>query len=175
MIVWSLIIVGCLFLDQLTKWLVVNCLNLQKPFVIWEGVLRFSYVENTGAAFGSFSEQRWVFMVISTVAIAGLLIYLWRWPPDSKLACVAISMIAGGGLGNMVDRIFLGYVVDFIDFCLFPEIWPWVFNVADAFVCVGGAILFVWCIVSMVAEAKAKKQPSKAETAVEKAEQDGKE
>ena len=101
-------------------------------------------------------------MVLSVVAIAALLIYLWKWPPDSKWACVAISMIAGGGVGNMMDRVRLGYVIDFLDFYLFPEIWPWVFNVADACVCVGGAILFVWCIVELIAEVGQKKA---AETA----------
>lgn len=171
MIVWSLIIVGCVVLDQLTKWLIVAFLNPQKPFVIWEGVFRFSYVENTGAAFGSFSDHRWVFMIISTVAIVGLLVYLWRFTPDSKLACTAIAMIAGGGIGNMIDRVFHGYVIDFIDFYLFPEIWPWVFNVADSFVCVGGALLFLWCVLSIIDESKAKKQAAGTETTATKGEE----
>ena len=158
MLIWILIMLASVLVDQLSKWLIVRYLNPAEPFVIWDGVFRFSYVENEGAAFGMLSEHRWIFMVLSTVAIVCLLLYLWKWPPDSKWACVAIAMIAGGGVGNMIDRVRLGYVIDFLDFYLFPEIWPWVFNVADAFVCVGGGILFVWCVVSLIAEARQKKQ-----------------
>ena len=57
----------------------------------------------------------------------------------------------------MIDRVYLGYVVDFLDFCAFPEIWTWVFNVADAFVCIGAGMLILWCILSMIEEKKAEK------------------
>ncbi len=169
MLIWILIMLGSVFVDQVSKWLIVRYLDPAEPFVIWEGVFRFSYVENEGAAFGIFSDQRWVFMVLSTVAIVALLLYLWKWPPDSKWACAAIALIAGGGIGNMIDRVRLGYVVDFLDFYLVPEIWPWVFNVADACVCVGGAILLTWCVISLIAEARAKNQtvPSETDTPME--------
>ena len=58
----------------------------------------------------------------------------------------------------MIDRVYLTYVIDFLDFCAFPELWAWVFNVADACVCVGAGILFVWCVVSMIEEIKAEKK-----------------
>ena len=157
MLIWILILLGSVAVDQLSKWLIVRYLDPTEPFVIWEGVFRFSYVENEGAAFGMLADQRWIFMVLSVVAIVALLLYLWKWPPESKWACVAIAIIAGGGVGNMIDRVRLGYVIDFIDFYPIPEIWPWVFNVADACVCVGGAILFVWCVISLIAEARQKK------------------
>ena len=162
MIIWCLIIVGAVLLDQISKLLVVRFLDPEAPFVIWEGVFRFSYVENEGAAFGMFSDQRWIFMVISTLAILGMLFYLWRYPPDSRFACVALSMIIGGGIGNMIDRVRLEYVIDFIDFYLFPEIWPWVFNVADSFVCVGGGMLFLWCVISLIQDARKKPIPTEA-------------
>lgn len=170
MIVWIAIMLGSVLLDQGSKWLVVTFLDRNEPFVLWEGVFRFTYVENTGAAFGMLSDHRWVFLILSTVAIVALLVYLWKWPPESKWACAAIAMIAGGGLGNMIDRIFrvrpdgTGYVVDFLDFYLLPDLWQWVFNVADCFVCVGAAILFVWCIVSLIAECKQKKPTATEET-----------
>ena len=167
MIAWILIIIGVVALDQATKHLVMNFLDRDDPFVLIEGVFRFTYVENTGAAFGSFDDQRWVFMVISTVGIIAMFIYLWKFRPDSKLACTALSMIIGGGIGNMIDRIFYkgtlpltegkNVVIDFLDFCAFPEIWPWVFNVADSFVCVGAALLLVWCVASLIKEAKEEK------------------
>ena len=157
MLIWILIMLGSVIVDQISKWLIVRYLDPTEPFVIWNGVLRFSYVENEGAAFGMLSEHRWIFMVLSIGAIVVLLLYLWKWPPESKWACVAIALIAGGGVGNMIDRVFLGYVVDFIDFYLFPNVWVWVFNIADSCVCVGGGILFVWCVVEMIREARRAK------------------
>ena len=165
MIVWILIIAGVVLLDQLSKWLVVEFLSRETPFVIIEGILRFKYSENRGAAFGSFDEQRWVFMIASIVGIIGMSIYLFKFSPKSKLACTALSMIVGGGIGNMIDRTFRTgeiyegekVVVDFIDFYPFPDLWNAIFNVADSFVCVGAALLILWCIISTVQEAKAEK------------------
>ncbi len=157
MAIWLAIVVGVVALDQLTKILVINFLDRGNPLVIIEGVFRFSYVENRGAAFGMLADNRWVFMIISTVGILALLVYLWKFSPESKIACTALSMIIGGGIGNMIDRICYSYVIDFLDFCAFPEIWPWVFNVADSFVCIGAAILIIWCIFSIFDEAKKEK------------------
>jgi signal peptidase II len=182
-IVWILIIAGVVLLDQLSKWLVVEFLSRETPFVIIEGILRFKYSENRGAAFGSFDEQRWVFMIASIVGIIGMSIYLFKFSPKSKLACTALSMIVGGGIGNMIDRTFRTgeiyegekVVVDFIDFYPFPDLWNAIFNVADSFVCVGAALLILWCIISTVQEtkaeklAKAQKLAEAAEPAAEKA------
>lgn len=183
MIVWILIIAGVVLLDQLSKWLVVEFLSRETPFVIIEGILRFKYSENRGAAFGSFDEQRWVFMIASIVGIIGMSIYLFKFSPKSKLACSALSMIVGGGIGNMIDRTFRTgeiyegekVVVDFIDFYPFPDLWNAIFNVADSFVCVGAALLILWCIISTVQEtkagklAKAQKTSESAEPAAENA------
>ena len=177
MIVWILIIAGVVLLDQLSKWLVVEFLSRETPFVIIEGILRFKYSENRGAAFGSFDEQRWVFMVASIVGIIGMSIYLFKFSPKSKLACSALSMIIGGGIGNMIDRtlrtgeIFEGenVVVDFIDFYAFPDLWNAIFNVADSFVCVGAGLLILWCIIATVQESKAEKL-AKAQKLAEAAE-----
>lgn len=163
MIAWIIIIVALVVVDQVTKLMAVHLLTAGQSVDVIPGIFRFTYVENRGAAFGMFSEHRWIFMVVSTVAILALMFYLWKFRPDSRFACMAISLIIAGGIGNMIDRIFLGYVVDFLDFCAFPEIWPWVFNFADACVCVGGGILVVWLIVSIVKEAKAEKQNKEKE------------
>ena len=173
MIVWILIIIGAVILDQGTKILVMNFLDRSEPFELIPGVFRFTYVENTGAAFGSFSDNRWVFMIISVLGIIAMIVYLWKFRPESKLACTALSMIIGGGIGNMIDRLFYkgslpdtigeNVVIDFLDFCAFPEIWPWVFNVADSFVCVGAGILMTWCVVSIIKEVKLEKKKKLAE------------
>lgn len=168
MLVWILVIIGVVILDQGSKILVMNFLDRGEPLEIIKGVFRFTYVENTGAAMGMFSDHRWVFMIISVLGIIAMIVYLWKFRPESKLACTALAMIIGGGIGNMIDRTFYkgtlpdtvgeNVVIDFIDFCAFPEIWPWVFNVADSFVCVGAGILMVWCVVSIIKEAKLEKQ-----------------
>ncbi len=157
MITWIVIMVALVVIDQVTKLMALRLLEPVGSVNVIEGVFRFTYVENRGAAFGMFSEHRWVFMVISTVAIVALIIYLWKFRPDSRFACMAISMIAAGGIGNMIDRVYLGFVVDFLDFCAFPELWAWVFNVADACVCVGGGMLVLWLILSIIQEYKQEK------------------
>ena len=170
LIIWILIIIAAVLLDQISKLLVVNFLDREEPFVIIKNIFQFTYVENDGAAFGSFDEKPWVFMIASTVLIVGLFIYLIKFRPESKLACVSIAMIIGGGIGNMIDRIRLGYVIDFLDFCAFGKYWVWVFNIADAFVCVGCGLMLLWCIISMIQDyktEKAKKNASKEEADIE--------
>lgn len=164
-VVWILIILGVVALDQVSKILVVEFLDRDNPFVIIEGVFRLKYSENRGAAFGSFDESRWVFMIASVIGIVALSVYLFKFRPKSKFACTALSMIIGGGIGNMIDRcfrtgeIYAGekIVVDFFDFYAFPDIWNAIFNVADSFVCIGAGMLILWCIVSMVQEIKAER------------------
>lgn len=145
------IMLGVICFDQLTKWLAVTLLKGNASFPIWQDVLHFTYVENRGMAFGMLKDHRWVFMLFSTVAIVALLIYLNRYRPKNMWAQVSLSMIVGGGIGNMIDRIFLGYVIDFIDFTLIDFA---VFNVADSFVCVGAGILIAYLVWDMINEVK---------------------
>ena len=179
MLVWILIIAGVILLDQVSKILVVQFLDRDTPFVIIEGIFRFKYSENRGAAFGSFVDNRWVFMIASVIGIVGLCVYLFAFRPKSKLACTALSMVIGGGIGNMIDRCFRTgeiykgekVVVDFLDFYAFPDLWNAIFNVADSFVCIGSGLLILWCIISMVEETKAEKLAKLS--AQEPAESDG--
>ena len=161
--IWLCIVAASVLVDQLTKLWTVAALGVGESVEFLPGVLRFTYIQNKGAAFGMLSDNRWVFMIVSSVAIIALLAYLWKFRPDSVWACTAISLIIGGGIGNMIDRVRLSYVVDMIDFCAFPKLWMWVFNVADACVCVGAGILFVWLIASMIAEAKQEKAKKEEE------------
>lgn len=158
MLVCVLIAIGVVIFDQVSKVLVVKFLDPAEPFVLIKNIFRFSYVENDGAAFGMLDDHRWVFMVLSIVGIAALCVYLWKFTPKSRLANVAISFIIGGGIGNMIDRVRLGYVIDFIDFYAFPTLWRWVFNVADAFVCIGAGLLILYLVLDMIKEGKEKKQ-----------------
>ncbi|MBE6597660.1 MAG: signal peptidase II [Ruminococcaceae bacterium] len=156
-LIWCFVILACVIIDQLTKWAAVAFLDGEEPFSLIDGVFRFTYVENDGAAFGMLDDHRWVFMVLSCVGIGALCVYLWKVAKDKRLEGIAVSMIIGGGIGNMIDRVRLGYVVDFLDFCAFPKIWPWVFNMADAFVCVGGGLLILSLTLEIIAESKAKR------------------
>ncbi len=150
------IIVGVVGLDQLTKWLAVIYLKGEASFPLWEEVLHFTYAENTGMAFSLFSgeNERWVFMLFSTIAIVGILVYLIFWRPESKWMQVSLAMIVGGGIGNMIDRVLLGYVVDFIDFTLIDFA---IFNVADSFVCVGAGILILCLLLDIKNEIRAER------------------
>ena len=156
MILIFAIIIGAVALDQLTKWLTVIYLDYRESFPLWKDVLHFTHERNEGAAFSMLSDQRWVFMVFSTVAIIGLLIYLIFFRPKSKFVQVTLAMIVGGGIGNMIDRIWLGYVIDFIDFTLINFA---VFNIADCFITVGAFALMGYLLLDMMREMK---QPKKA-------------
>ena len=143
-------------LDQLTKWLVVQNMELKESIPLWEGVFHFTYVTNTGAAFSMLNEpnQRWIFILISSVAIVALLFYLWADKTLPRLGGVSLAMILGGGIGNMIDRLALGYVVDFFEFRLINFA---VFNVADSFVCIGAGMMILTLILTWVEEFKKKK------------------
>lgn len=160
MFVWAMIIVGVIFLDQITKWLTVINLDLGESFPLIENVFHFTYVQNRGAAFGILKDQRWVFLIISTVAIVAMFIMLWKSRKDSKLLCIAISMIIGGGIGNMIDRCLLGYVIDFLDFTLINFA---VFNVADSFVCIGVGLFILELIFEMKKEIQNGKNKADAD------------
>ena len=147
---------GAVLLDQVSKILVLN-LMYQGQVVLIPNILNFTYVENRGMAFGWLSDHRWVFLLFSVLGIAALCVYLWKFTPPSKLAITAIAFIIGGGIGNMIDRIRLGFVIDFIDFYAVPNLWKWVFNVADAFVCIGAGMLILYLLLDIIKDTKAKK------------------
>ncbi|MBO7292932.1 MAG: signal peptidase II [Clostridia bacterium] len=142
-----------ILLDQLTKLLVSGGMALGDTIPIIKDVLHITYVRNTGAAFGMLADHRWVFLVISTVTILALAVFLLRTTSRDPLLIVSVSMVLSGGIGNMIDRVALGYVVDFIDFRLINFA---VFNGADSFVCVGAALLFL----AVLLEPKKKEEPA---------------
>ena len=122
-------------LDQFTKYLTVANIALYADIPFLPGIVQLTYVRNTGAAFSSFEGQQWLFALVFAV-FTGLLLweYFKKPMPFSKFERLCIFAIYGGGLGNMIDRLRLGYVVDMIEttFMEFP-----VFNVADCFITCG--------------------------------------
>ena len=147
-------IVGGIALDQLTKALAVGYLKPLGSVPLINGVLHLTYVENTGAAFGMLKDAPWVFNTFSIIAITALSLYLFLGHATGKLYEISIAMIISGGIGNMIDRIALRYVVDFIDFRLINFA---VFNGADSFVCVGAGLMVLALIREIIAESRAEK------------------
>ena len=125
--------------DQLTKWLVTANLELGASFYPIPALSRFfsiTYVTNTGAAFGLLREAGMLFAFVAVVVIAIIVLYVRKVPADQRLVRVALGLQLAGALGNLVDRLRLGYVVDFIDL----KFWP-IFNVADSAIVVGVILL----------------------------------
>ena len=149
------ITLGVITLDQVSKLLILRFLYEDK-IVLIKGVLNFTYVENRGMAFGLLSDHRWVFMLFSTLGIALVGVYLWFYV-KGKLGRTALALVIGGGIGNMIDRVAYGFVVDFIDFCAF-DFWKWVFNIADSAVCVGAGMFILYLILDTVKEFKKQKE-----------------
>ena len=156
-------IVVLVSVDQLTKWLAVVHLSESADKVFSPGVVGFTYHENPGAAWGMLQDHRWVFMVTSTVAIVAIMIYLAKNRKSlHPISVIAFTLIVAGGVGNMIDRVLIGYVVDFINF-LFID-FP-VFNFADMCVTVGAVLMIVWLLfVDLPAAAREEKaKKAKAE------------
>lgn len=143
--------------DFFSKLAVMKNMALGQSIPVINDVLHITFIINEGAAFGSLSEKRWVFMVLSSLLIVGLTVLILFWDKPSALFYVATSLVLTGGVGNMTDRIAYGYVVDFIDFCAFPNLWKWIFNLADSFVCVGAGLLIVWYIYEEIKHYRASK------------------
>ncbi len=140
---YTAIIAAVIVLDQITKSAAVRYLKPIPTKPLIEDVLHLTYVTNYGAAFGMLANHRWIFLAISTVSIVLMIAYLFSKQVTHPLLGVALSCVIGGGIGNMIDRTIMGYVVDFVDFRLINFA---VFNVADIFVCVGCALLFLWLL-----------------------------
>ncbi|HET7088313.1 MAG TPA: signal peptidase II [Anaerolineae bacterium] len=136
-----LVALATLALDQFTKWLVVTSLALGEsiyPLPALSRLFSLTYVTNTGAAFGLLKEAGMVFVFVAIVVITIIVLYMRRVPADQQLVRVALGLQLGGALGNLIDRLRLGHVVDFIDL----KFWP-VFNVADSAIVIGVALLAI--------------------------------
>ena len=129
-------------LDQWTKGLAVKHLMNQPPFVIWDGVFELLYSENRGAAFGMMQGKQFFFFLIALVVLAAVIYLLWKMPVTERYMpmAVCLMMVSAGAVGNMIDRIGQGYVVDFLYFKLinFP-----IFNVADCYVTISAFLLIL--------------------------------
>ncbi|MDD6308659.1 MAG: signal peptidase II [Clostridia bacterium] len=133
--------VGTLALDRLTKLIVHKEMRLGQSIPIIKNIFHITFQTNDGAAF-SLLSGRILFLIVATLLIiAALVAYIIVKKPKSKIFGIAVSLMISGAVGNLLDRLFLGYVVDFLDMCIinFP-----VFNVADMCVVIGAALFCIY-------------------------------
>lgn len=154
------IVAALVGLDQLTKWLTVVNLKGGEPFVLIDGVFEFTYLENRGAAFGMMQGGRWLFVAVTAVVMLALLaVLLFSNYRRYRFLDVGLVLIAAGGIGNLIDRIANGFVVDMLHFHIkaigfdFP-----VFNVADCYVVVGALLVLFFFF--FLYDEKADKKPA---------------
>lgn len=140
--IYFVIVAGIILLDQIVKKIVVSNMYLGESIPLLEDFFHITYIHNEGAAF-SLWEQQWVLLIAfpAIVMIVGLVCLFIKRKTWDKLYLLSIAMICGGGLGNLIDRITHGYVVDMFDFRVFP-----VFNIADIFICVGCGLMLIYVI-----------------------------
>ncbi len=161
MILVSLLLVG---IDQLTKWLAVTFVKPEGSIPVlkfgdteW---INFTYCENTGMSFSLLEGQRFILIAVPIILIALVEWYIFSGRAKDKKMIFALACLAGGGLGNLIDRVFLGYVVDFIDFRIINFA---IFNFADICAVLGGIAFAIMIILEENKEEKLKKAETEDE------------
>ena len=136
------VVLIALLIDIFTKLAAVKILMPINSVEIIKNILNFTYVENKGIAFGMFAGRRFLFIIMSLVILVMVLLVIFKTPKEARSIFLKVggALVVSGAVGNLIDRVFKGYVVDFIElrFIDFP-----VFNVADIAVCIGAAMLII--------------------------------
>ena len=128
--------------DQLIKFFVLNELKPIGTVKVIDGVFNLTYVENRGVAFGIFQDMRWVFVAVTCILLFLIIFYMFKKRPKGKLFYICAGMIIGGGVGNLIDRLVHGYVVDYLAVSFFPPVC----NFADYCITIGVFILVIYVI-----------------------------
>lgn len=135
----TIIAVIIVALDQIVKnWAAETLVN--GDIAIIKNVLYLKYAENTGVAFSMFSDNRWILVGVTSIMLAVVLAFFLSGKADGKLELFSLSLLLAGGVGNLIDRISLGYVIDYIDVRIINFA---IFNIADICICVGAFLLCV--------------------------------
>jgi len=139
---YFILIIAAVAVDQLIKKLVVDTMALYETIPVLQDIFHITYIRNTGAAFSIMEGQLSFLILMPVVMIAAAVVFMIiKRKTAHPLLMTSLAMIAGGGIGNLIDRVALGYVVDYLDFRVFP-----IFNAADIFVCVGCGLLILYVI-----------------------------
>jgi signal peptidase II len=136
------VVVSTLLFDQITKWLAVRYLVYRVPVPIIPNYLSLTFVKNEGAAFGLFQGKLFIFLAAAIIAVFTILRILRKVPKSELWLRIGLALLLSGALGNFIDRIYHGFVVDFIDLHWYQYHWP-VFNVADLIIDVG-VVIILW-------------------------------
>ncbi|MCX7919867.1 MAG: signal peptidase II [bacterium] len=154
--------------DQITKLAIITYAQSQeglgsRMLSSWFGFIDIVYTTNPGAAFGIFPDQRILFIIISVIAIAGILFYTIKYQSQiSQWSKIGLAFILGGAVGNLIDRIFRIEVVDFIDVHFRNYHWP-AFNLADTAICVGVGII----IIELMTKTRSQKTGARSQNSAE--------
>jgi len=144
-----------LIIDQITKYIVISNMQLYDTIPFINGIMDFTYIHNTGGAWGILNKHTWILVVFTLLAMAICVFVLIKYARANKILFFALCLIISGGTGNMIDRIFRGgKVIDFLEvtFIDFP-----IFNIADCAVCIGAGLLLLYFIVDLIKERKEKR------------------
>lgn len=126
------------FIDQLVKHFVLISMYFGESIPVIPGVFHITFVLNPGAAFGMLEHQRWIFVAVAILVVTLVLLFYRKLQQESLITRMGAGLLLGGAIGNLVDRIQSGLVVDFLDF----RVWP-VFNIADIAICGGAAMIIL--------------------------------
>ncbi len=158
---WLWITLLFLVIDQVTKYWVASSMDLYQSINVLP-FFNITYVHNLGAAFSFLADQggwqRWFFTAIALVASVVFTVWLARTPKEQPLLAIALACMLSGAVGNLIDRVLFGYVIDFLDFYIHSYKWP-VFNVADSIIFIGAALMI---IDSFAQDKKAKQNTANA-------------
>lgn len=129
-------------IDQIIKYFVsVNLQNIGKINVI-DNIFKLTYIENRGVAFGMFSDMRWIFVALTSVMLIAIIFIMFKKRPNGKLFYISAGLIIGGGIGNLIDRIFFGYVIDYLSLSFFSPVC----NFADYCITAGTVLLIIYVL-----------------------------
>lgn len=129
-------------IDQVIKYFISVYLQPVKTVSVIDNFFSLTYVENKGVAFGMFSDMRWIFVALTSVLLLVIIIYMFKKRPNRKFFYICAALIIGGGIGNLIDRIFYGYVIDYLSLSFFPPVC----NFADYCITAGTVMLIVYIL-----------------------------
>lgn len=127
-------------LDFVSKFIITHILSFNDSIMVIKNFFYISLVKNTGGAFSIFTGSTFLLIVISFLILLGIFTYIYKNNIRSKVSLLGFGLLIGGAMGNLFDRIYYGYVIDYLDFKLFGYGYP-IFNLADSFVVIGAIIL----------------------------------
>lgn len=142
MYVYYIIAAIIIIVDQLTKWVVIKNMELYEQITIVEDFFYFTSHRNKGAAWGILEGKMLFFYIVTTIVVIGVIYYMQKYAKNDKFLAISLSFILGGAIGNFIDRLFRGEVVDFLDFIIFGYDFP-IFNVADSSLVVGVTLILI--------------------------------